>query len=184
MPKAQTIWKAWALPKCKFFAWLVTQDRVWTSDRLMRRGWPQSPACPLCRNAPETALHLLAECRYTKRVWNLIADWLAQPTLRPEVWRQSDHIFHWWTNITSCEHMPRKGIRSLAILVIWEIWCERNARVFRKRETSAPGLLAKIKSEAGAWALAGAKDLESLLMREYFFFSPFRLAGCTLLLYQ
>jgi len=80
--------------------------------------------------------------------------------------------------------MPRKGIRSLALLVIWEIWCERNARVFRKRETSAPGLLAKIKSEAGAWALAGAKDLESLLMREYFFFSPFRLAGCTLLLYQ
>lgn len=34
VPKAQTIWKAWAPPKCKFFAWLVTQNRVWTSDRL------------------------------------------------------------------------------------------------------------------------------------------------------
>ena len=166
VPKAQTIWRAWAPPKCKFFAWLVTHDRVWTSDRLMRRGWPHSPSSPLCRNAPETALHLLAECRYTKRVWNLIAEWLAQPTLRPEVWRQSDHTLHWWTNITSCEDMPRKGIKSLSLLVIWEIWRERNARVFRKQETSAPGLLAKIKNEAGGWALAGAKDLELLLLRD------------------
>jgi len=23
VPKAQTIWKAWALPKCKFLAWLI-----------------------------------------------------------------------------------------------------------------------------------------------------------------
>ena len=134
---------------------------MWTSDRLMCRGWPHSPSCPLCRNAPETALHLLAECRYTKRVWNLIADWLAQPTLCPKLWRRNDHTFQWWTNITFCEHMPRKGIRSLSLLVIW---CEQNARVFRKQETLAPGPLAKIKNEAGDWALAGAKDLEFLLL--------------------
>jgi len=50
--------------------------------------------------------------------------------------------------------------------VIWEIWNERNARVFRNHETSALGLLAKIKSEASAWIAAGAKALESLIVRD------------------
>ena len=109
VPKAQTIWRAWAPPKCKFFVWLVTHDRVWTSDRLMRRGCPHSPSCPLCRNAPETALHLLAECRYTKRVWNLIAEWLAQPTLRPEVGDKS--IIRYTGGLTSPPAItcPAKG---------------------------------------------------------------------------
>ena len=34
------IWKAWAPPKTKFFAWLALQNRLWTADRLARRGWP------------------------------------------------------------------------------------------------------------------------------------------------
>ena len=36
------IWKPWAPPKCKFFAWLVMRNRVWTSDRLATRGWPRN----------------------------------------------------------------------------------------------------------------------------------------------
>jgi hypothetical protein len=32
--------KPWAPPKCKSFAWLIIQNRVWTADRLQRRGWP------------------------------------------------------------------------------------------------------------------------------------------------
>ena len=144
----------------------MTQNRVWTSDRLQRRGWAHSPSCPLCRNAPETALHILAECRYTRRLWNLIAPWAAQPTLNPQLWRPSQNTMHWWTNITSSEHVPRKAACSLSLLVIWEIWRERNARVFRNHETSALGLLAKIKGEAAAWVAAGAKALESLILRE------------------
>jgi mannosylglycoprotein endo-beta-mannosidase len=40
------IWKSWAPAKCKFYAWLVIQNRVWTSDRLAARGWPNSGVCP------------------------------------------------------------------------------------------------------------------------------------------
>ena len=32
------VWNNWAPPKHKFFAWLIIQDRVWTTDRLQRRG--------------------------------------------------------------------------------------------------------------------------------------------------
>jgi hypothetical protein len=32
----KAVWKTWAPPKCKLFAWLVLQNRVWTADRLQR----------------------------------------------------------------------------------------------------------------------------------------------------
>ena len=73
------IWKPWAPQKCKFFAWLIIKNRVWTSDRLATRGWPRNEVCPLCRREQESAHHLVVECRYTRRVWGLIAGWVGYP---------------------------------------------------------------------------------------------------------
>ncbi|KAF8650663.1 hypothetical protein HU200_063815 [Digitaria exilis] len=55
--------------------------------------------------------------------------------------------------------MPKKAVRALVMLVTWEIWKERNARIFRHHESSALLLFTKIKSEASDWCLAGAKHL-------------------------
>ena len=52
---------------------------------------------------------------------------------------------------------PRVPNIYIYFLNIWEIWCKRNARVFRKPETSVPGLLSKIKNEAAVWVMAGAR---------------------------
>jgi hypothetical protein len=30
------VWKAWAPPKEKFFAWLLTQNHIWTINRLQK----------------------------------------------------------------------------------------------------------------------------------------------------
>ncbi|WVZ67071.1 hypothetical protein U9M48_016209, partial [Paspalum notatum var. saurae] len=67
------IWKPWGPSKCKVFAWLIIHNRVWTSDRLATRGWPHNPVCPLCRRHPETAHHLIIDCRYSRRIWEAIA---------------------------------------------------------------------------------------------------------------
>ena len=62
------IWKAWAPPKIKFFAWLAIQDRIWTADRLERRGWQNCGLCPLCKRVGETGAHLFYKCRYIIRL--------------------------------------------------------------------------------------------------------------------
>jgi hypothetical protein len=65
------IWKTWAPSHCKFFIWLVFHNRVWTSDRLAKRGLPHPEACPLCDQAEGTIHHLLVECVFTRQVWTL-----------------------------------------------------------------------------------------------------------------
>ncbi|KAL6616023.1 hypothetical protein ACP70R_038293 [Stipagrostis hirtigluma subsp. patula] len=36
------VWEPWATPRIKLFGWLLLQRRVYTADRLQRRGWPNS----------------------------------------------------------------------------------------------------------------------------------------------
>ena len=57
----------------------------------------------------------------------------------------------------------RKGLKSLIILVCWEIWNERNARIFDSTEAPSFTVAKKIKGEASAWILAGAKHLPCLI---------------------
>lgn len=77
------IWKIWTPPKCKHFAWLAIQNRLWTSDRLQHRGWPKSGQCALGHQLPETAVHLFTKRRYSIRVWNMTSTWLSLVDLKP-----------------------------------------------------------------------------------------------------
>jgi hypothetical protein len=45
---ANSIWKAHAKGKLKFFAWLLVQANILTADKLELRHWPCNPICSLC----------------------------------------------------------------------------------------------------------------------------------------
>lgn len=83
LPLRPVIWKAWAPLKCTFFAWLITQNRIWTDDRLEQRGLPNCGICQLCKRESEAA-HLLFKCRYTIRIWKAVKDWLGIHDLDPD----------------------------------------------------------------------------------------------------
>jgi len=114
----------------------------------------------------ETALHLLADCRFTRRIWDHIALWVQEPLLKPSNWRIANTAFEWWINITTTAGMPRKAIRSLALLIMWVLWNECNARIFNRKESSFISVIGKIKEEVSAWIAAGARPLGALLLRD------------------
>ena len=58
--------------------------------------------------------------------------------------------------------VSRKDLKSLVILVCWEIWNELNARIFNSTEVPSFTVAEKIKGEASAWILVGAKHLACL----------------------
>jgi hypothetical protein len=68
--------------------------------------------------------------------------------------------------ITIVPDTSRRALRSLTLLIVLEVWKERNARTFDRYESSTAALMAKIRYEASAWIIAGAKELALLVSRE------------------
>jgi hypothetical protein len=64
-------------------------------------------------------------------------------------------FMEWWNMISSGKN--RKGLASLAMLIIWEIWNERNDRVFKNKRAPSQIVFERIRKEAIIWVLAGAK---------------------------
>uniref|UniRef100_A0ACD6AK31 Uncharacterized protein n=1 Tax=Avena sativa TaxID=4498 RepID=A0ACD6AK31_AVESA len=160
------VWKPWATPKCKFFAWLVLQNRVWTADRLARRGWPNCGLCKLCNQRLESAAHLLFKCRFSIRIWNKLKLWLGLHQIDTALWQQFHSVKEWWKKAIHKKGPHRKALASLTMLVSWELWKERNARVFRGHSVTVDMMVTKIKNEARLWCFAGAKALSSLIFCE------------------
>jgi hypothetical protein len=160
------VWNAWAPPKYKLFAWLVIQNRVWTADRLQRRGWPNCGVCPLCRQSQESAVHLLFLCRFSSCVWREISAWVGLPQLLPAFWLGMATVKNCWTASVTHEGAPRRAMVSILTLVAWKIWNERNARVFRQRFSRPAAIIRDIKEEAALWVLAGAKRMANIIPGE------------------
>jgi len=151
------IWKSWAPPKCKVFSWLAIQNRIWTADHVAARGWPHNNSCILCRATQETRTHLFADCRFVRRIWAAISTWARIEGLRPSAGQPFHSLDDWWTRLPRVPSNDAKDLRSLNMLVLWEIWLERNERIFKHKETTCPMMISRIKDQASCWMAAGAK---------------------------
>lgn len=165
-PMLSTVWKAWAPPKIKFYAWLAMQNRVWTADRLAKRGWPNCGPCPLCQQVPESIDHILFKCRFTIRIWGMVKDWLQLVHVDTSTWPLIRSTKDWWIGLSDAYVPNRKAMASLAMLVSWTIWNERNARVFRHKSTTPMVIFLNIKKETALWVAAGARKLGEIMPRE------------------
>ncbi|KAF8648720.1 hypothetical protein HU200_064774 [Digitaria exilis] len=159
---ASDTWKPWASSRCKFFLWLLLQNRIWTADRLLQRGWPNEYFCPLCVRNLETINHLFTECPLSRELWERVSVWVACPSISPSAWT-TDDIRMWFLGLTSNTTPNAPGTRTLIILIVWTIWRERNNRIFRGTSTTAARLFGGLRDEAGLWMAAGAKGLASLV---------------------
>ncbi|KAI4965670.1 hypothetical protein ZWY2020_049703 [Hordeum vulgare] len=72
----------------------------------------------------------------------------------------------WWGHKAFRMTQSRRPLISLMLLISWEVWKERNARVFRNAAVPVGGIVAKTKEECSVWCLAGAKHLRNLMPRE------------------
>lgn len=116
-----------APPKVKFFLWLVLHSRCWTNDRICRHN--------ICSTTALAPFVLTTRKRFNTFCWvALIAErWFkllrrsGHQGLTPQA---NQEIADWWTQARKLiPKQDRKGLDSLA-LTAWEIWKERNRRVF------------------------------------------------------
>jgi exonuclease III len=150
------IWRSWAPLKCKIFAWLTVQYRLWTSDRRARHGLQDEPSsCYTCMQDEDNVDHILARCPYAREVWHRCCELLRINMQIPEV---SDTFSQWW--LRARRNFPgrtRRGFDSFVIGTAWALWKQRNARVFNRAQDqrSPEELVKQVTDDIRQWRLAG-----------------------------
>jgi hypothetical protein len=69
----------------------------------------------------------------------------------------------YWHAIAKTPSSSPKGLQTAIMLITWEIWKERNERVFNNKSSLPSVVMHKIREEGNDWILAGAKNLAELL---------------------
>ncbi|XBI41835.1 hypothetical protein VPH35_126241 [Triticum aestivum] len=153
-PCYKPIWKSKAPPRCRFFMWLVVHRRCLTADNLLRRGWPSNSTCPLCLAEPEDCTHLFVHCRYTQHLWSIFMQWTGAHFSIPD--DSCNTTEDWWLSARkSIPKANRRDFDTIAILVHWRIWKERNARIFQHTASTANSVLDLIRDDIAVWRAAG-----------------------------
>lgn len=158
------IWNSWAPLKCKFFVWLAIYNRCWTADRLAKRGLPHRDACPLYDQADEMIQHILVSCVFSRQVWSLVLQRLGFSSTLPN--QDTRKFSSWWSRtVKGLQKNEKKGLNSLVILAIWEIWKHINDCVFNRATHSVPVAIQAIANEGALWCFVGASKLQELFAK-------------------
>lgn len=113
------------------FPWILIQNKVLTADNLARRGWPHQTSCILCNGPLETGPHLCLTCPFAQVVWAQVLTGENLSTFVNAPPAQAGDIGEWWEATTRL--LPkdrRRQVNGLIIYVMWNIWKERNQRIF------------------------------------------------------
>ena len=154
--ESKKIWEAHAEPKCKFFAWVVSHEKIRTSDNLAKRGWPHSPICKLCHIHPETVQHLCHECSFTTAVRDAVFAACAQPAPTTTTIKPFDA---WWNKYTqNMTNKDKKVANGIICYIIWGVWKERNRRIFTNVALPLGDVVSRIREEIVLRAFAFADD--------------------------
>ncbi|TYK10356.1 LINE-1 retrotransposable element ORF2 protein [Cucumis melo var. makuwa] len=145
----KNLWKSSIPKKCKFFIWTLLYDSVNTADQLTKRmpNLCSRPSwCVMCKRNEEDRIHLFILCPIAKSIWNLISSHLKSNVncLSPKD-----------LCITMCS-WKQKTKKNIILFntyasALWNIWLERNARIFNGKEKTVADLWEDIKALAGLW---------------------------------
>lgn len=139
-PVHNFIWKNASPPKFKFFAWLLSKDRLPTAKNLFTKIILQSPQCAICQTGEETSNHLFFMCPFATAFWTTIR-------VPPNVTEVSNiHLLARPPNI------PSKHFKTFYLLSFWGLWNRRHDVVFRDFQPSVQRLILRCKEESLLWA--------------------------------
>ena len=128
------------------------KNRLWTADRLQKRGLQHPSLCPLCSQEQETGVHLMVQCVFAHEVWFRTMQLVGMQGFAPA---PDTDVAPWWTTLSAAiPKEKRKTLNSLVILTVRSIWLERNCRVFDRVASTATAVCSRIRHELELWIAA------------------------------
>jgi hypothetical protein len=111
------IWQNHALPKVKFFAWLLLQEHIQCKSNLKKKNILDTDVCELCNQSAETTSHLISGCSFAQRFWRHLG-W--EPLIIPpaaDLWK-----------IQAQAGAPTRSLPTMVLLCCWNLWIQRSRR--------------------------------------------------------
>ncbi|XP_071733554.1 uncharacterized protein [Rutidosis leptorrhynchoides] len=134
---SKLVWFSQNIPRHAFILWVAANGKLTTQDRL--EGWlvNNNKLCAFCNQIKDSHTHLFIDCQYTKEVWNHfrnkadLDDVIDIVTNGGLDWKGLFNVFA----SKKCSKSIWSIIRRLVIAaIIYNIWQERNARIFKASE--------------------------------------------------
>lgn len=124
------VWRSKAPPRVQFFGWLISQKRLQCRTNLAKKNIVEDGVCVLCKNALETATHLLLECDFASLFWRSVGV-VIKPSDSAECLQAIDPP----------AQMPKAEFNTFILLCCWQIWKRRNNIIFRGEVASLQNLV-------------------------------------------
>jgi hypothetical protein len=148
------LWKAKVEPKVIFFGWSAMHQKIMTSDNLAARGLPHNSACALCHQGTEDTRHLLINCSISREVLRLLWSWFAMQG-SPTLCSQDQDLADWLCfNARRANPACSKEATRILLYHWWNVWKERNNRVFQAVQRSEFQVATLAKEEIDACSSA------------------------------
>jgi len=134
----QNLWRHQGWMKIKLFMWVVYHRKILTWDNIRKRGVQGPSRCLLCEDQEETLEHLLNNCIFTSWLWDLFV----------VIFQQSDRdirsiistLINWRKNFSDNEIL-NSAWALVPSFIIWNVWKERNKRIFKGEKKPPQHLL-------------------------------------------
>jgi hypothetical protein len=103
------------------------------------------PVCSLCDQEPELADHLCLRCVFAQEVWVQLSAWTEGAITVPQ---RSLNLELWWdSEMRGLPNQQKQQRASTLIYTTWNIWKERNWRIFEGKSATPARVIQLIKEE-------------------------------------
>lgn len=144
------LWKLKIPLRIKIFMWLASKNRVLTTDTLSKRGWQEPSICALCHRNGENLEHLLFECTYAKSLWRILLHGMPT-TIHLLLNLPGDLPIRWSRARNSQSGQAKIRLDHFFAAACWELWKERNSRIFENRVAGSDEVGNKVLSSVNFW---------------------------------
>ncbi|KAL5724059.1 mannosylglycoprotein endo-beta-mannosidase [Ranunculus cassubicifolius] len=120
-----------------------------TVDNLKRRGFQMPNRCVFCKRMEESINHLFVACDFTRKIWEYFFK-SVELDFDPgkSVLELIRHL-----GFPSLSRFGKCIWDLLFHAVCWNVWLERNGRIFENEESNVHMLIFKIKKTLWEWSL-------------------------------
>ncbi|KAL9660055.1 hypothetical protein QQ045_024865 [Rhodiola kirilowii] len=126
------LWHSWLPPKISTLIWRLWHKALPTDDNIPMLGFAMASKCRCCKKRKEEETeHMFIHSEVAAPIWKFLASLFDKSVPVTISQLQQD----WFTNLQKSDFMSYLSL-CLAACTLWEVWINRNSRMFDKPCTS------------------------------------------------